>query len=93
MEMSSSVTVRAQRNQILFGIIPQPAARAEVVDLKISRYAAVLATAHIVREFPIAGLAGPYGTVPPGLMGNPVTQGCRYETANYMEIPDPDRDR
>jgi len=35
MKMSVSVTACAAGNQILLGIIPQPAARAEMVDLKI----------------------------------------------------------
>jgi hypothetical protein len=33
--MSSSVTSRAERDEILFGIIPQPAPEADVVDLNI----------------------------------------------------------
>jgi hypothetical protein len=44
------VTARTLRNEILFGIIPRPAARAEVVDLKISRDAAILATPPIPRK-------------------------------------------
>ena len=39
MEMPSSVTARAERNEILFNIISQPAAGAEVVDLKPARTA------------------------------------------------------
>jgi hypothetical protein len=50
MKMSSSVTGRAERDEILFGIIPQPAAGVEVVDLKISRYSAFLAAPPIARE-------------------------------------------
>ena len=50
MKMSRSVTVRAQRDEILFGVIPQAAARAEVVDLKILRCAAILAAPPIARE-------------------------------------------
>lgn len=48
--MSRSVTPRAQRNEILFNIISQPAAGTEVVDLKILRCAAVLAAPSIARE-------------------------------------------
>ena len=48
--MSSSVTACAERNEILFDIISQPAARAEVVDLKILCYAAILAAPPIARE-------------------------------------------
>jgi len=55
--MSGSVTPRAQRNEILFHIIPQPAARAEVVDLKILCRAAVLAAPPIAREHRAGELA------------------------------------
>ena len=51
------MTARAERNEILFGIIPQPAARAEVVDLKILRRAAILAATPFAREH-LAGDAG-----------------------------------
>ena len=44
------MTARAERNEILFGIIPQPAARAEVMDLKILRRAAVLAAPRVACE-------------------------------------------
>lgn len=44
------MTVHAQHNEILFGVVSQPAARAKVVDLKILRHAAVLAAPPIVRE-------------------------------------------
>jgi hypothetical protein len=50
MEMSSSVTARAERDEIFFGVIPQAATRAEVVDLKILRYAAVLAAPRVACE-------------------------------------------
>jgi hypothetical protein len=39
MKMSCSVTARAERNEILFGIFVQPAEGAEVVDLKPARTA------------------------------------------------------
>jgi len=50
MTMSRSVTIRAQGDEILFRIISQPAARAEVVNLKILRRAAILAAPSIARE-------------------------------------------
>jgi hypothetical protein len=48
--MSFSVTARTKGNEILFGIISQPAARADVVDLKISRRAAIPAAPPIARQ-------------------------------------------
>ena len=48
---SRAVAARAQSNEIFSGIISQPAARAEVVDLKISRSAAVLAAPAIARQY------------------------------------------
>jgi len=50
MNMSGPVTARAERNEILFGIVSQPAARAKVVDLEVLRCAAVLAAPPIARE-------------------------------------------
>ena len=41
--MSGSVAARAERNEILFDIVSQSAARAEVVDLKTLCRAAILA--------------------------------------------------
>jgi len=46
MKMPSSVTARAKRDQILFGIISQVAARAEAVRLEIVRRAAILGQRH-----------------------------------------------
>ena len=50
MNMSGSVTACAERKEILFGVIPQLAARAEVVDLKILHFAAILAAPAITSE-------------------------------------------
>ena len=50
MEMPGSVTAGADCDQVFFGIISKPAAGAEVMDLKISRRAAVLAAPPITRE-------------------------------------------
>jgi len=50
MKMSGSVTARAERNEILFGIISQPAAWADVVDLKISGCTTILTTPSVARE-------------------------------------------
>ena len=50
MNMSGSVTACAEGNQILFDIISEPAARAEVVDMEVLRCAAVLAAPPIARE-------------------------------------------
>ena len=50
MKMSGSVTARAERDEILFGIITQPAARADVVYLEIVRPATILAAPPIARE-------------------------------------------
>ena len=44
------MTARAERDEILLGVIPQSAARAEVVNLKILWCAAVLAAPPIARE-------------------------------------------
>ena len=43
-DVSDSVTACAQRDEILFDIVSQLAARAYVMDMKILRYHAVLAT-------------------------------------------------
>lgn len=48
--MSRVVTVRAEREEILFGVVSQPAARLDVVHLKILRCAAILAAPSIARE-------------------------------------------
>jgi hypothetical protein len=48
--VSGSVTVRAKRNEILFGIMAQLAPRADVVNLKIARRAAILAAPSIASE-------------------------------------------
>ncbi len=58
------MTVRAQRNQILFGVIPQSTARAEVMDLKILCGAAVLAAPSIAREHLAGELAVRLGFKP-----------------------------
>jgi hypothetical protein len=50
MKMSGSVAGRAQRNEILFGVVSQPSARTDVVHLKIARCPAVLAAPPIARE-------------------------------------------
>jgi len=50
MEMPGSVTAGAESNQILFGIIAQPAAGTDVVNLKIARRTAILAAPPIARE-------------------------------------------
>jgi len=57
MNMSGSVTARAKRNEIHFGFIPQAAARAEVVNLEIARFAATLAAPAIACEH-LAGRSG-----------------------------------
>ena len=77
MKMSGSVTARAERNEILFDIVSQPAARAEVVDLKILRCAAVLAAPPIAREHLAGELAIRLGFKPQSrpLPFEPV-QGC-----------------
>jgi hypothetical protein len=51
------VTARTERDEILFGVIPQAATRAEVVDLKILRCAAVLAATPAAREHRAGELA------------------------------------
>jgi len=51
------VTARAERDEILLGVIPQPAARAEVVDLKILRRATILTAPPVAREHLAAELA------------------------------------
>ena len=51
MKMSGSVTARAECNQVLFGIVSQLAARADVVDLEILRCTAILAAPSIAREY------------------------------------------
>ena len=50
MKMSGLVTSRAERDEVLFGIIAKLAAGVDVVDLKITRCAAVLAAPSITRE-------------------------------------------
>jgi len=55
--MSRSVTARAERNEVLFGIISHSAAGTDVVDLKISRRTAILAAPPIAREHLAAKLA------------------------------------
>jgi len=50
MSMSGSVTACADGNQILFDIIPEAAARAKVVNLKILSRAAVLAAPSVACE-------------------------------------------
>ena len=57
MKMPSSVTARAERDEILLGVIPQSAARAEVVNLKILCYSAILAAPPIAREHRAGELA------------------------------------
>jgi hypothetical protein len=47
MEMSGTVTARAECDEILLGIISEPATGVDVVDLKISQRAVVLAAASI----------------------------------------------
>jgi len=64
MRMSSSVTAHAERNEILFDVVSQPAAGSEVVDLKISRLAAVLAAPAIAREHRAGELAIGLGIKP-----------------------------
>lgn len=51
MTMSRPVTARAHRNEILFEIVSRPSARAEVVYVKILRYAAVSNTHRDRTEF------------------------------------------
>ena len=55
--MSGCMTHGAQRDEILFNIVSQPTARADVVDLKILRYAAVLTAPTIALEHLAAELA------------------------------------
>jgi len=50
MKMSRSMATCAECNKVFFGIVSQPAARAEVVDLKILRRATILAATPFVRE-------------------------------------------
>ena len=50
MEMFGSVATRAKRDEVFFGIISQLPARADVVDLKIARCAAVLAAPPVARQ-------------------------------------------
>jgi hypothetical protein len=58
------VTAGAERNEILFGVISQPAARAEVVDLKILRCAAVLAAPSVACEHRAGALPIGFGFKP-----------------------------
>jgi hypothetical protein len=55
--MPSSVTARAERDEIFFDIVSQSTARAEVMDLKILRSAAVLAVPPVACEHLAAELA------------------------------------
>jgi len=48
--MSGCMAHCAQRDEILLNIASQPTARADVVDLKILRYAAVLTAPPVARE-------------------------------------------
>ena len=57
MKMSGSVAARAERDEVFFDIISQPAGRAEMVNLKISRYATILAAPPIAREHRAGELA------------------------------------
>jgi hypothetical protein len=57
MKMSGSVTAGAHRDEILLDIVSQSAVRTEVVDLKISRYSAILAAPPIAREYCAGELA------------------------------------
>jgi hypothetical protein len=50
MKMSRLVAARAQRNEIPFGIIPHPAARADMVHLKVLRSPAILASPAVARQ-------------------------------------------
>ncbi len=50
MKVTGSVTVRAERNEIFLGIVAQPAARADVMNLQILRSAAILASPSVARE-------------------------------------------
>jgi hypothetical protein len=43
------MTARAERDQVIFGIISQSAVRTDLVDLEIARCAAILATPPIAR--------------------------------------------
>jgi len=72
MKMPGSVTARAECNEILFGVIPQSATRAEVVDLKILCCAAVLAAPPIAREHLTGELAVRLGLKPQPLSFEPV---------------------
>jgi len=77
MKMSRPVTVRAERDEILFGIISQLAARKEVVDLKILRYAAFLAAPPIAREYFAEELAIRLGFKPQSrLLASELVQSC-----------------
>jgi hypothetical protein len=64
MKMSLSVTARAERNKVFFGMVFQPAARANVVDLKIVRSAAVLAAPSVACEHRAGQLAVGLGFKP-----------------------------
>ncbi len=58
------MTARAQRNEILFGIISELAARAEVMNLKILCCAAVLAAPSVACEHLMGELAVSLGLKP-----------------------------
>ena len=64
MIMSGSVTVRSESNEILFSVIPTRAARAEVMDLKVLRSAAILAAPLIPCEHPAGKPARRLGLKP-----------------------------
>jgi hypothetical protein len=61
MKMSAFVTAGAKRDQTHFGIFAQPAARSEVVYLKIMRRAIILAAPPITREYRAGELAVGFG--------------------------------
>ena len=93
MKMPGSVTARAECNEILFGVIPQSATRAEVVDLKILCGAAVLAAPPIAREHLAGELAIRFGFKPQSRrlpFGS--VQGCFSQCpANEVALPREER--
>ncbi len=64
MKMSRLVAACAQRNEIPFGIIPHPAARAEVVHVEVLRSAAILASPAVARQHFASELAVRVGVKP-----------------------------
>ena len=64
LKMSGFVTTRAERNEILFDIGSQSAVRAEVVDLKILRRAAILAAPSSAHEHRAGALPIGFGFKP-----------------------------